>query len=102
MTEIGTYEHHFVTNDGPIFNMIEDESGDVFWGYGHRDGREFIGEINRWLIHINAGTEPDYLIPLNERVEHLWASLEEPDGGRFRLVPACNDPEVFPVTRFLI
>ncbi len=100
MTE-PTYEHHFVTNDGQTFNMIEDEWGDTFWGYGHRDGPEFIGEVNRWLIHVNA-VVPDDLIPLNERVEHRWAVLDKPDDEHFTLVPADSDPDVFPVTRLCL
>lgn len=97
-----TREDNFITRDiGATFNMIEDESGDMFWGYGHRAGYEFIEEINRWLIHINAATVPDDLIPLNHRIDHFWASFDEPDGERFKLVPACDDPNVFPVTRLL-
>lgn len=103
-----TYEHHFVTNDGPIFNMIEDESGDVFWGYGHRDADEFTGEVNRWLIHVNAATVPDDLIRVGTPVEHLWAKYEceDPDGSdRFALTRELHehdDDEIFPVTRLII
>lgn len=105
MTEIATYEHHFITNDGPIFNMIEDESGEIYWGYGHRDPGEFVAEVMRWLQHVGAGPEPGEPHPsglMEHGVEHLWASLEDPYGERFKLVPACNDPEVFPVTRLML
>lgn len=108
MTIGATYEHHFVTNDGPIFQMIEDERGDIFWGYGHRDAKEFTDEVNRWLIHVNAITVPDDLIPLNTPVQHLWAKYEneDPDSSEhFVLVKdhgsdaLKNAADVFPVTR---
>lgn len=101
MTETTTYEHHFITNDGPIFNMIEDESGDIFWGYGHREGPEFIAEVNRWLVHTNAvSTVPDDLVPTSTRVDHLWATLENPGDECFALVEDPDEgDDVFPVTR---
>lgn len=99
MTEATIYEHHFITNDGPIFNMIEDDSGDVFWGYGHREPDEFTGEINRWLIHVNAATVPDDLIPLGAKVDHLWAKYKDGNDEYFELVES-SEPHAFPVTRF--
>ena len=105
MTEMATYEHHFVTNEPPIFNMIEDESGDIFWGYGHRDGPEFIEEVNRWLVHACGACVPDDLFALSQPVEHLYARMDDEDGERFTLVeinglPGC-DNDVFPVTRLI-
>lgn len=100
----GTYEHHFVTNDGPIFNMIEDQSGDIFWGYGHRDGPDLIEEVNRWLIHVNVATVPDDLIPLSAPVEHLWARLDDEYGERFTLTKELHETDddgIFPVTRLM-
>lgn len=98
-----TFEQTFITRDiDTTFNMIEDESGDVFWGYGHREGPEFIEEVNRWLIHACGVIDPDDLFALSQPVEHFWAAMEEPDGERFKLVPADSDPNVFPVTRLMI
>jgi hypothetical protein len=111
MTESATYEHHFVTDDGPIFQMIEDERGDIFWGYGHREGPEFIDEVNHWLIHVNAAMVPEDLIPLTQHVDHLWAKydVESPDGSdHFKLVEDFGNDllkkhaDIFPVTRLVI
>jgi hypothetical protein len=106
MTEIASYEHHFITNDGPTFKMIEDESGDIWWGYGHREAEEFTGEVNRWLMHACGVTDPDDLFPANQTVEHLWATLDDEDGEHFTLVDAPEaafaGPEVFPITRLMI
>ena len=103
-----TYEHLFVTHDGEVFKMIEDESGDIWWGYGHRDGPEFIEEVNRWLIHACGVTVPDDLFASSRQVEHLWVRMDDPDGERFTVVDkpwlgskeAAN--ELFPVTRLMI
>ncbi len=101
------YEHIFVTHDGE-FNMIEDEWGDIWWGYGHREGPEFIEEVNRWLIHACGAKVPDDLFAASEKVEHLWATPEDPECERFKLVakPWLRSKEdadkVFPVTRLMI
>lgn len=96
-------EDSFITRDiDKTFNMIEDESGDLFWGYGHRDGPEFIEEVNRWLIHACGATVPDDLFPSSERVEHLWAKFDDQYREHFTLVePTCTeaDAHIFAVTR---
>lgn len=104
-----TCGHFFVTRDGEkIFNMIEDESGDIFWGYGHISQSELIEEVNRWLIHVALVTHPDDLISLNEPVEHLWARMDDEYGERFTLVnvPWLGTKEaadnLFPVTRLML
>lgn len=85
------------------FNMIEDESGDVFWGYGHIDPATFIGEVNRWLIHI--GADPEHVFSTGEdvgSVERLWAKYENEDDERFKLVTARDlkvGETMFAVTR---
>lgn len=93
-----TYEHHFITNDGDIFNLIEDESGGVYWGYGHIPAAEFIAEVNRWLLH--CGCDPNEPAPESTPVDHLWAKYDNDDDERFLLVknPAPED-DAFPVTR---
>lgn len=101
MTEIATYEHHFVTNDGPIFNMIEDASGDIFWGYGHRDPNAFVNEVMRWLQHVGVGPEPGEPHPsglAEQSVEHLWACMDDERGEHFKLA-GSEDADAFPVTR---
>jgi hypothetical protein len=96
----------FVTKDIDLtFNMIEDERGDVFWGYGHRDGPEFIEEVNRWLHHVsyNGASDPDDLFAASQPVEHLWARMVTDE--RFEMVrPADVDsvPQAFPVTKLVI
>lgn len=94
-----TIEDRFVTQDiDKTFNMIEDENGEVFWGYGHRDGPEFIEEVNRWLIHACGVIDPDDLFASSQQVEHLWARFN--DDERFDLVdPIGTGPDVFQVTR---
>jgi hypothetical protein len=106
VSDEATYEHHFVTNDGPIFNMIEDESGDIFWGYGHVPPGEFLAEVNRWAIHVGA-VDSDHVMP-DHKVEHLWARMDDQHGERFALVDkswlgtkeAADD--IFPVTRLML
>ncbi|MCV7255293.1 hypothetical protein H7J86_24320 [Mycobacterium hackensackense] len=99
------YEHHFITQDVDsdgnqvTFSIIEDESGDTFWGYGHRDAGEFIEEINRWAVHAGE-IDPDMAIPNDHRVDHLYAYNH--DGVHFKLVSPTDSliPEdAFPVTR---
>lgn len=101
MTIGATYEHHFVTNDGPIFQMIEDERGDIFWGYGHRDAEEFTDEVNRWLIHACGATVPDDLFAASQPVEHLWARYEgdNPDSSDHFVLASKDAADAFPVTR---
>jgi hypothetical protein len=73
MTEISTIERHFITEDGETFNVIEDESGGIFWGHGHREMNEFVTEVNRWLIHV--GADPEWVFsPDDTPVEHLWVA----------------------------
>lgn len=101
-TPEATYEHHFVTNDGPIFNLIEDEDGGTYWGYGHVEPQTFITEVNRWLTH--CGLYNDDLAGPDTKVDHLWARYS-PDTGEFHCVDkpwmgtkeAASD--LFPVTR---
>lgn len=93
-----TNERHFVTLDvSARFAMIEDESGDVFWGYGHRDATEFITEVNRWLEHMGVGS---YALPDGTPIEHRWARLDNEHGDRFSLVDESAD-DAFPVTRVM-
>lgn len=107
MTEIATYEHHFVTRDKApgdrdvTFNMIEDESGDTFWGYGHQEPGEFVNEVMRWLQHVGCGPEPGEPHPsglAEQSVEHLWASADDEHCERFSLA-GSEDADAFPVTR---
>lgn len=101
-----TIESMFVTRDiDQTFNMIEDEQGDVWWGYGHRDGPEFTEEVNRWLIHACGVTHPDDLFAASQPVEHLWARFVVGDDERFELVREADAGSVenaFPVTRLAI
>jgi len=104
-----TIEDRFVTRlADKTLNMIEDESGDIFWGYGHREGPEFIEEVNRWLIHECGVTVPDDLFALSQPVEHLWAQMDDEHGERFTLVNDYGNDTlkqaagVFPVTRLMI
>lgn len=103
-TSEATYEHHFITNDGDVFKMIQDESGDTFWGYGHREAAEFIDEINRWMIYTGDVTDPDDLFhPETNQVDHMLAYNH--DGERFAIVDPASSfiPEdAFPVTRLWI
>ncbi|GAS92670.1 hypothetical protein [Mycolicibacterium brisbanense] len=101
-TENPTYERYFITQDGDeTFKMIEDESGGIFWGYGHRDRAEFVSEVNRWLIHV--GADPKWILPVDDTsVEHLLVTPEDPECERFRLVPIDSGAAVvFPVTRLM-
>lgn len=109
-----TYEHHFITHDkaptpaGDIdvtFNLIEDERGDIYWGYGHVAQSDFVVEVNRWLEHVGCdGGE----IPDTTPVDHLWAKYENDGDERFELVKDYGSEvlkkaaDVFPVTRLWI
>lgn len=98
-----TVEHLFMTRDvNRTFNMIEDEDGDVFWGFGHREAPEFTNEVNQWLISECGVTDPDDLFAASQPVEHLWAYMDG-DSHRFKLAKE-PDPELntFPVTRLMI
>lgn len=100
-----TIESLFVTRlEDRTLNMIEDERGDIWWGYGHREPSEFTNEVNQWLISECGATDPDDLIAKSQPVEHLWAQLDGDDehSERFKLV-TYPDPEagVFPVTRLM-
>lgn len=104
-------EHTFITTDmvpsgatgEPVqitFNVIEDESGDIFWGHGHVDPDAFVYEINRWLVHVGAITVPeDYLYASTHKVEHFYAKIT--DEERFTLTES-DDDEAFPVTRLML
>lgn len=87
---------NFVIKDGDqTFYVLEDEDGDVWWGYGHWEPSRFTHEVNRWLIHTCGITDPDDLFPVSTKVDHLWAAFH--DEEHFRLVePGSN---AFPVTR---
>lgn len=89
---------NFVITDGDeTFRVLEDENGDVWWGYGHWNPGEFIDEVNRWLIHLGALTDPDDMFhPEIHKIEHLWAKYR--DEEYFKLVDE-PDSEAFPVTR---
>lgn len=103
-----TYEHYFITLDKAVsstgrdldvrFNLIEDESGDIFWGYGHQEADEFTAEINRWWEHTGAVTAPEDLIQVGTPVEHLWAHSYDDE---FRLCDKDAD-DAFPVTRLAL
>ncbi len=103
----------FVTHDStyegdPIsFNIIEDEDGDVFWGYGHQRAEEFLGEINRWLVHVGLDDPENELVSLaahGRSVNHLWARMKDASDERFDLVKSVYDrlDDCFPVTRLVL
>lgn len=104
--EAKTYEHHFITKDKNeaghmlTFNMIEDESGDVFWAYHHVEPREFIEEVNRWLKNC-AVPEEQLIQPLIDgpAVKHLWARMI--DDERFKICQWEAGGHIFPVTRLM-
>jgi len=88
------------------FNMIEDEDGDRFWGYGHVPRADFVTEVNRWLVH--CGGDPEWLLSVDDgdySFEHLWARFDDDGGERFTLVDDHGNDVlkehagVFPVTR---
>lgn len=101
-----TVEDLFITRGADrTFHMIEDESGDIWWGYGHRESAEFTDEVNRWLIRECGVNHPDDLFAANQAVEHLWARMDDQCEERFILVEPTGteaDADVFPVTRLLI
>lgn len=104
-----TIAQMFITEDktadgGDVtFNMIEDESGDIYWAYGHVDGDAFGDEVNRWWIHTGTVTDPDDLIQVGHRVEHMWAILNPNDEWRFILANVTADTMgAFPVTRLML
>lgn len=85
------------------FDLIEDESGDTWWGYGHVDPERFIAELNRWLDHTMGEAAQDF--ELDAKVDHLWAKLDDKYGEHFSLVePTCTeaDAHIFPVTRLFL
>jgi alkyl hydroperoxide reductase subunit AhpC len=82
------------------FNMIEDESGDVFWGYGHREADEFTAEVNRWFVYCGIVTDPDDLIQVSTPVEHLHVRWNDEYRDRFTIMENVND--AFPVTRLML
>lgn len=82
------------------FNLIEDEDGSTWWGYGHVDPDEFIAELNRWLDHTMGEAEPDF--ELDTRVDHLWARFTDEHLERFVIIDPTGpdgDAGFFPVTR---
>ncbi len=86
-------------------NMIEDEQGDIWWGFGHREASEFTNEVNQWLISECGVTDPDDLFAASEPVEHLWARMSEKYDDRFTVCEPTgreSDAGLFPVTRLMI
>lgn len=84
------------------FNMIEDESGDLFWTYGHGEPSEFAAEVNRWLTHL--GMDGGGLLAPDSKVEHLWARMSKTDEERFDLYEPTgseSDAHMFPVSRLI-
>ncbi|WP_100514100.1 hypothetical protein [Mycobacteroides abscessus] len=63
------------------FNMIEDESGSIFWGYGHLEAHVFVAEVNRWMRHV--GVDDDEL-------PNLWARRVADD---FKLTDNKNESD---------
>jgi hypothetical protein len=98
-------EDRFITRLGDrTLNMIEDENGDVFWGYDHQDAPEFIDQVNQYLIWECGVTDPDDLFAASQPVEHLWAKFDDEHGEHFTLrepVMRESDAELFPVTRLV-
>lgn len=102
-----TWAGSFVTTDHDedgntiTFDMIEDESGDIFWGYGHIPAAQFIPEVNRWLDHVGI----DSLDPADMNyVEHVWARFKEDNDERFDIIeelPKDAGDGFFPVTRLV-
>lgn len=92
-------EDLFITKDGATFRMIEDEWGDLFWGYGHREAAEFVGEVNSWLRHV--GIFEDELIPADHCIDHLWVKFDEGRDGYFTVVEPHSFTS-FPVTRLML
>lgn len=98
----------FVTHDStyegdPVsFDMIEDEDGATFWGYGHRDQLSFLGEVNRWLRH--CGVDADELVGDVDAgsVTHHHALLADDSDERFSIFDNDQDGHSFPVTRLVL
>lgn len=104
-----TIESVFITRLADrTLNMIEDERGDIFWGYGHQVAAEFTDQINQYLIWECGATDPDDLFAVSTPVEHLWARMDGEYNEHFKLVDkpwlgtkeAADD--VFPVTRLCV
>lgn len=105
-------ENNFVMTDQDFFGnpcrfeVIEDESGDIFWAYGHVDPVKFIAEVNRWLMHVRVDITA--LIVDITGVEHRHAFLENDDDEKFQILPQFNSAErraevrAFPVTRLIL
>jgi hypothetical protein len=88
------------TPDGTtvIFNMIEDEDGDTYWSYGHRDIYDFIDEVNCWLDHCGIHDFDRRINPVEHDVTHHWARMDHDNDERFTLVTGPQ-PGAFPITR---
>ena len=83
------------------FEMIEDESGDVFWAYGHVPAPKLIDEVNAWFIHVDVVTNSfDLLFPDTTKVTYHAADLDA-DNERFTIT---NTPgaDSLPVTRLVL
>lgn len=96
---------HDKTADGePVrFEVIEDEAGDTWWGYGHVPGEQFITEVNRWLEH-TMGHDGE-AFRLDWHVDHLYARQLSHDAERFTLEEPTgteHDAHLFPVTRLWV
>jgi hypothetical protein len=88
------------------FDIIEDESGDTYWAYGHDITPErFTEELSRWLAHTTNETLSVHKdTPLH--LDRLWAQYNPNQAEYFSLTepPACHpsDSEKFPVTRVML
>lgn len=109
MTE-PTYGHYFATQDRdadgkPVFfNVIEDEDGDIWYGYGHVPPAEFVAEVNRWLEHCGV-FEDEWTPPVEaDSVQHIHAY--DHDGERFMIATPTHlappGAETFPITRLWV
>lgn len=101
-----------VDADGNVltFSVIQDESGDTFWAYGHVDPEEFVEELNRWIVHTMGEDECIYsdLAELAQAavcVDHLWACMDEDRDEIFHVREPSGteaDASTFPVTRLFL
>lgn len=84
-----------------IFTVIEDESGDTFWSYGHVSQEVFVAELNRWLTHTGCG---ENCIDDGYLVQHLWAIPDYPDHeDRFTVAGITAETQgAFPVSRLML
>jgi hypothetical protein len=87
-------------------HLIEDESGEWVYAYGHEPAQRFAAAVNEYD---DAAAGPSYTFPPEEQytrgdVQHRWAVTVEPadgpDGWRidFRSSNTATTPGAFPVT----